>query len=290
MSTTWLSSSDLTNFFINKKILSAVIKPTSYNKNTDICCFSHIPKTAGTSLETVIAKNYKVSDTLHVNAPDLNEQPKVIRLKKHLPRFICGHHPLHGQLYQLIQKVPIFHFTQLRDPLDRVLSYYNYVKGKTDHPMHGYTKDGSIIHFLLKNPSPELCNGQSKRFSGYLHSGLATDDQLFTESRDALITCFSLVLTTCLFDESLLLLKKRLGLSDVFYQRENVSQKFIDKQSLDDATLNFILENNQADMQLFEWAKNQCQILIANELTAETIQRFRSDNQTWQQLINSQSE
>ncbi|MEZ5472834.1 MAG: hypothetical protein R3E90_13770 [Marinicella sp.] len=69
-----------------------------------------------------------------------------------------------------------------------------------------------------------------------------------------------------------------------------MSQKFIDKQSLDDATLNFILENNQADMQLFEWAKNQCQILIANELTTETIQRFRSDNQTWQQLINSQSE
>lgn len=287
MNTTWQSSNDLTNFFINKKILSQSVKNRNYCANTDICCFSHVPKTAGTSLESILAKNFKVSETLHINAPDLNKLPALVRVKKNAPKFICGHHPLHGQLYQLIRHASIYHISLLRDPIDRVLSYYNYVKGKADHPMHRFTNDDSLINFLIKNPTPELCNGQSKRFSGYLHSGSATDQTLFTEAKDALNTCFSFVFTTCLFDEGLLLLKQQLSLKDIYYQKSNVSKKYIDRNNLDDVSLNFISENNVADIQLFDWVRKQCQMIVNQDLTVQDISQFKINNRNWKKLIDS---
>ena len=72
MQNTWQSSDDLTNFFINKKSTKKSLISGAYDKKTDICCFSHVPKTAGTSLESVIAKNFQPSEVLHINAPDLN--------------------------------------------------------------------------------------------------------------------------------------------------------------------------------------------------------------------------
>jgi hypothetical protein len=283
----WFSSTDLTNFFNNKKLTIKSLISNTYIKNQTVSLFSHVPKTAGTSLENIIANNFSFADCLHVNAPDLNKLPQVIQLKNNLPQFISGHHPMHGLIYQLLSDLPLFHITMLRNPMDRVLSYYNYVKGKIDHPMHGFAAEHSLIQFLQQSPSPELYNGQSKRFSGYLHHGTASDQVLFSEAQDTLSHCFSLVLTTCLFDESLLLLQKRLGLSDIFYQRHNVSQKFLHEDELDDVTLNYIVEHNQADIQLFDWAKTACEALIKNELSSEEIATFKTNNQIWRGLIKS---
>ena len=77
-----------------------------------------------------------------------------------------------------------------------------------------------------------------------------------------------------------------MGLTDIYYQRHNVSQKFLHKSELDDATLNFILEHNQADMQLFEWAKGNCEALIKSELTSTEIEKFKSNNQIWRGLMS----
>ncbi len=285
MQNTWHASDDLTKFLINKSSLKESLISRDYQSSTDLCCFSHVPKTAGTSLESIVAKNFKISDVLHVNAPDLSRMPNVFKLKKKPPKFICGHHPIHSLLYQLIDQMPLFHFTQLRNPVDRVLSYYNYIKGRKEHPLHSHASDKSLEQFISSCPSPELSNGQARRFSGFLHTNITDDNSCFLAAQETLTECFSLVMTTCLFDESLLMLKTRLGLSDLYYSPANVSKKFTDKTSMNDATFNMIMENNQADIQLYKWAKDQFLKLIDKELSTTEINTFKSNNQKWRNLM-----
>ncbi len=283
----WFLKSDIENFDANKHILKNNLVSNTYATGPYTVCFSHVPKTGGTSLESILFKNYKAAAVLHVNAPDLVQQPKLLELKKNYPRLICGHHPMHGLLYQLLPEQATFHFTLLRDPIDRILSYFNYVMGKSDHPMHQKVKNKSLSEFLKASPTPELSNGQCKRFSGYLHHGQTSDDDLYNVAKNTLETCFSLVLTTCLFDEGLLLLKDRLHLTDIFYQRSNVSKPFIKRGELKEQEIALMTEMNPADTKLFSWARNRCQSLIDSELSTGQINSFKENNKQWADLINS---
>ncbi len=277
---------DQKHYNINKTILKNNLISKTYGKNT-VCFFSHVPKTGGTSFESILAKNFTVSEVLHVNAPDLNRFPKLLELKKNKPKFICGHHPMHGLLYQLLPDTPLFHFTMLRDPVDRVISYYNYIKGKMDHPLHNHTADQTLTEFLNSNASPELSNGQTKRFSGHLHQQTANEATMLAEAQDTLKNCFSLVLTTCLYDQGLLLLKNRLGLKDIFYQRKNVSHRFVHREQLTNHELDLITKMNQLDIELFYGIKESCQQLIKTDVAAHHLKEFKTNQLSWLKLVES---
>lgn len=281
----WFKQDDSENFTENCAFCNSYKTANHQIKACAPVIFSHVPKTGGTTLEAILAKNFKPSEILHINAPDLNQLPGLFNLKKNPAKLVCGHHPMHGLLYQLMIESPFFHFTQLRDPIDRVLSYFNYVTGRTNHPMHKHVHGRSLLEFLHANPSPELTNGQCKRFSGYLHQGHTDDQMLFDMAQKTLNECFSLVLTTDLFDEGLLLLKNRLNLQDIYYQRSNVSTKYISRHTLTKEEITTISAANEADTQLFKWAQATCQVLIANELSQHEIDTFKSNNQQWSDLV-----
>jgi len=284
----WGSLTDQQNTQNNVSTLQQQLVAESQNQDTQVV-FSHVPKTAGTSLENILAKNFRFADVLHINAPDLNQCPQLLELKRSPFKLICGHHPIHGQLYGLLPAIKTFHLTMLRNPVDRVLSYYNYIQGKADHPMHEHAVGISLEQFIENNPSPELHNGQVRRFSGYLHQAPIDETVMLEKAMDTLDKAFSLVLTTCHFDESLLLLQQRLGLKDIFYQRHNVSTPFLPRAELSTTQLECITAHNQADIQLFEFIKARCQQLIQAELSTSQIKQFQQRNRQWQTLLNQQS-
>ncbi len=246
--------------------------------------FSHVPKTGGTTLETILAKNYRLSDVLHLNAPEFKRYPEILQLKKNPPRFICGHHPLHSQLYRHLPVAPVFHLTLLREPVSRVLSYYNYLRNKTDHPLHPQTCDLGLADFVESGVSPELNNGQARRFSGYLHQSPPDDETLFETARDVLRDCFSLVGTTSRFDETLLLLHHFLGFSDIFYQRRNQSPPQKSMDNISDSDREVIEAYNQADGRLYRVVESQLNGLIGQYINAQQVADFcesNSQNHLW---------
>ncbi len=283
----WFLSSDTDNLKKNLKLIRSALSSDSYDKKKDTLVFSHVQKAAGTSFESVLAKNFLLSEVLHINAPDLNKLPTMLNLKKQPPKLICGHHPLHGILYQLLKSKSIYHITMLREPISRILSFYNYIKERADHPLHSHTKSDSLLAFMDSCPSPELTNGQAKRFSGHLHDQKPVpDSELFQIAQVNLSKYFSAVFTSCLFDESLLLLKKELKLKDIYYQKQNVSKKFITYDQLTDEDLQFIQSKNQADLKLYNWVKSKLSKIINEKIPQESIDLFKTKNSQWNQLIN----
>ena len=78
-----------------------------------------------------------------------------------------------------------------------------------------------------------------------------------------------------------------MGLKEIFYLHKNKSQKFVHKEELNDATYNLILENNMADIELFNWVKKKCEMTVKEELTDKSILEFKTNNQNWLELIES---
>ncbi|WP_154224014.1 sulfotransferase family 2 domain-containing protein [Marinicella rhabdoformis] len=247
----WFSRSDAENFALNVAFLKQYVKPLGSDHSLPLV-FSHVPKTAGTSFESYLASQYKMSESLHINAPDLNRLPEIINIKKNCPRLICGHHPMHGMLYQLIPAEPLYHITLLRDPIDRVLSYYNYVCGKTDHPMHTSAMSLGFEDFLSQAPSPELHNGQTRRFAGQLHHTDNNQIDLLETATNVLNDCFSAVFTTGALNAAITTLHNDLGFENKPLPKANQSLKRIQRSDLSTNQIASITEHNQADIALFK--------------------------------------
>lgn len=285
MQPNWFSSDDQTNFLNNVQQLKSLINKPANHTNQRLMVFSHVPKTGGTTLEHILAKNFRLSEVLHINAPDLNNCPEVLRLKKKPPKLICGHHPMHGLLYGLLPDQPLTHITMLRNPLDRVLSFYNYILGKQDHPLHARCQSLSLEAFLQQQPTPELSNGQTRRFSGTLHQQNPDDEGSLDIAKDVLNQCFTDVWVTEHFDQALLLLQHKYGFEDVFSQRSNVSVKRVSRHDLSAATVELILDMNQEDVHLHEWAKERCEAAFHERFSEEDLTDFHQRLSAWQTLV-----
>lgn len=283
----WSQRSDLDNWAHNQQWLSQFSTPLEKTNQDSQIVFSHIPKNAGTTLEYILAKNFKMSETLHINAPDLNKNPNQLTVKKNPPQLICGHHPIHGLLYQLLPDKPITHITMLRNPVDRVISYFNYLKTNKKHTYHNQVINQDFDTFLQNVNLPEITNGQCKRLSGNLHSQTAIkDDILYQTAKTILKNCFSIVLITEKFDLSILLLQKILNLSDVYYFRKNQSDKQLTKQQLSKQQVDRILQLNMADHRLYKTFASQFSKIHQQFCNSDSLQSYQNAQVKWRSLFN----
>ena len=216
--------------------------------------YSHIPKTGGTSFENYLAQLFLLQDILHVNAPDLNKMPEVMQLKKQIPRYMAGHHPMHGLLYQLLADEKLIHLTILRDPVSRVLSYYNYLSTRTSHVLHDEMAGLDIDVFLRKDNLVELHNGQARRLAGLLHSNaIISDGDLFKRAKYVVDHCFTLVGTTEKLEHLLSLIEKKCDVTFHRTPRKNHSDIRVARNQLNPEQISTINNNNRVDQKLYEY-------------------------------------
>jgi len=255
----WQNRSDSQNTEINLSWLKKhVVDFNHINLNASIWVFSHVPKTAGTSLESYLIQAFAFKDVLHVNAPDLNKLPQCVYLKNRFAKFISGHHPFHGLLYQLLPDENIVHISMMRDPVSRVVSYYNYLATRNYHALHSQIKDMGFDKFLAQNDMVEIHNGQAKRFAGLLHSSeIVSDSDLYFRAKQAIDKCYSLVGVTEFFKQFYQLLAKKCGIT--FHQLPviNRSETKVQLTDLSQYQLKTIKQNNKVDIQLYQYVKSK---------------------------------
>lgn len=266
----------------------------SLARPTPTVIFLHIPKAAGTTLHRILERHYPAS-TMFSIGPDAHAS---IREFKELPeaqrqaiRLFRGHMPygLHTYLPQAST-----YFTVLRDPVERVISYYHYILRTPTHYLYDIVVGQKMsLKALLESGLPIMMNDtQVRLISGVwadVGFGECTADILET-ARQNLRQSFSVVGLAEQFDATLLMLKQAYGWGPVFYVRENVGRGRDWQPTYDPTTLALIRQFNQLDDALYRDAQTlfSQQIQQQGASFQSKLALFRLSNRLYQ-LIRTHS-
>jgi len=220
--------------------------------NKKLIVFMHIPKTAGTTLRLLIEQNYKVWEIYREN----KEAPEKIKILPYI-KCIQGHQPF---AYHDINDRPHTYITMLRDPVQRVISEYYYIKAARPHDPYIHDKiwkeNLSLEDYVNSTDERFLLRTQNMqtRFS----SGSLTLDQIDLEkAKENLNKHFSVVGITEMFDLSIFAMKKHFGWKDISYENRVVNKERPRNIQYPQDLIDNINKINQLDKALYDWSKER---------------------------------
>lgn len=224
-------------------------------RDTRTLIFLHIPKTAGTTLRTIVNRQYPSHTILCGPGFELRELLRTLpEHRKRAIRVLQGHMPfgLHEYLAE-----PAQYITMLRDPIDRVISTYYFIMRRPRNRLYKEVvgNNMSLSDFVRSGVAPRASNQQTRAISGLRDSDITTRD-LDIAKRNVDVY-FSAVGFTEQFDESIVLFKRVLGWQDIQYIRRNVTTDRPCASELPHSTLRLIEKHNTFDMELCEFAKKK---------------------------------
>lgn len=239
------------------------------NQNPQSVLFLHLPKTAGTTLINIITRQYRpreiysfgiiVQDSIaQLEAMDAAERAKI--------RMLIGH--MGYGLHELLAP-PTTYFTILREPIDRVISFYHFVKRTGGHYLHGTVLQDNIgLDDFVKNKMTLMTdNFQVRLISGvwdkypYGECPRAALEQ----AKQILQNNFTVVGLTEEFDKTLILLRRAFGWRNVFYLRQNVTKNRPQQDSFSQETLDIVRASNQLDLELYAFVQKLFAEQIAHQ-------------------------
>lgn len=234
--------------------------------------FLHIPKTGGTTLSKHLYRHchtknneFAGNDYLHsgiyyfpsgfFKEPDSSPPPNAQKiLSSDDLRAVLGH--FRFGIHRHVTR-PWTYITLLRNPVDRIISLFCHLK---------LAPDITLKEFVLKAPYRELDNDQTRRISGLEPAlGRCTRNTL-AQAKDNLHKHFSVVGLTERFDESLILLQRRFRWDkELYFYLKNVNPNRPSRETYSKKTLEAIYDRNALDIQLYAFAQQRLEVLIARQ-------------------------
>ena len=209
------------------------------DKQQDKHCliFYHIEKTAGTTFNDILARQYGRKNRYHLHPPerrkeiaafkDMSEEERAqyTCLTGHMSHLLADHVPL-----------PVKYVTFLREPMKQVMSSYNYTKYNAGTKAHDRIKDlKSVDEYLDWQLGDRRDNIQTRYLANVTrfmeeHTGqvdFAKDgEELYKKALEKLKSMEHVYITEK-FDEALVMMKKDLNWAKrLYYHQKNTSQHF----------------------------------------------------------------
>jgi hypothetical protein len=248
--------------------------------------FLHLPKTAGSTLARIIERQYKASAILHLYPSSFGEELVAIpQNRMELVRIVMGH--LYFGAHAFLSQ-PCTYLTMLRDPVDRVISHYNYVRHQPSHYLYEEACRMSLRDYVEFCGRQEPNNDQTRLLAGGCNVpnfGQCSEEMLNIAKRN-LADHFAVVGLTEEFDRSLIIMKRAFKWRDPFYISENVGQVRARKEKIPRDTLRVVENHNALDIELYRYAKDvfQEQVRMQGDSLDHEIRRFRALNTFYGQL------
>lgn len=232
--------------------------------------FLHLPKTAGSTLSTVIRWQYRhvpPDQVLRVTERGVDEIDRLSAEQRARLRVVMGHFPygIHGHL-----PMPCRYITIARDPVRRVVSVYRYILSTRRHPLHAALASSSMSleEYVTSGVHREQVeNALTAQLAGREEGSGELTERDVEIAIDNLRRFFAVGLTER-FDETLILLKRELAWTMPFYFSRNISEAGPRLEDVPSDVIGHIRERNGFDLRVWE---------VAREMFASAVQAQRED-------------
>src|SRR5882672_5988314 len=236
-----------------------------------VVAFLHIPKTAGTTLNAILARQYAPDETHEIMMrgmswlrprPTLVPKPlisfsKIRRLKSSL-RHGRTVRMIHGHFDLSIKRVlpdDVRLFTFLRDPVERAISHYYHYRRQSGDPIHPLAMSSTLEEWVGDRGLVEMDNGQTRRLAGEMNLPCGRVTQALLErAKSNLARNFAVVGLTERFEESLILLQRAFGWVLHRFALRKVGGDRVRRDEVSGATLKVIRDCNRYDLDLYRFA------------------------------------
>ncbi len=221
--------------------------------------FLHIPKTGGSTL-------FRILEREHAGAPifrlygDVDERvrslTKMSTAELHTLRLVGGH--MGFGIHRFLPG-PSAYITLLRDPVDRIVSHYHYVKSHPQDAGNARAMEGvsSLEQYVRSSVFARIVNDGQTRLLGsdVLAAGEPADPVALERAKRAIGRPDVVVGLQDRFDESLLLMLRAFNWGYPAYRDENVSPDRPRVEELPSSTVDLIRERNSLDVELYDHAR-----------------------------------
>ena len=224
--------------------------------DSSLIAFVHIPKTAGSTLTTMMEVQYSPAQTYKIHYDGSRKQ--VRRLKEALSRRRDSLRIVRGHMdfaWNALMPPDTRFFTILRDPVERVISHYYQYRRKQDSPIHALAMRSSLLQWVRDCGIDEMDNGQTRRLAGAmpLPCGEISSETL-EKAKANLASRFVVVGLTERFDESQVLLHRAFGWPYRRYPKRRIGINRVQRTELSAEVLKGIENCNRFDLDLYRFA------------------------------------
>lgn len=187
--------------------------------------FLHIGKTAGTTLNSVLDREFPSAAIFTVDShEDASARAQLTRLRaQELARLrLVRGHLMYGVHEVLPQRA--LYFSLLRDPCERLISAYGHIRSVPSHRLHRQVVDGglSFEEFVTSGVTIETDNWQLRCLAGDADTRFGEcDERMLDRAIENVRRDFAFLGIAERFDESLIALSRMYGWRNISYVRLN---------------------------------------------------------------------
>jgi hypothetical protein len=247
--------------------------------------FLHLPKTAGSTLRRILERQYGSDAVLGLYESTFGDEVATLTPEQMgSTRVIAGHFyfGVHEHL-----SGPWSYLTFLREPVERVVSHYHFVRRQPEHYLHEAALAMSLPEYVRFCGEAEPNNDQTRLLAGAaMASADGTSAPAMLPAAKRNLDSHAAVGLTEAFDASLVLMRRVFGWGRPFYVRQNVREQRSGSQSVPADEREVIRTYNALDVELYRHACERFARDVAAQGNgyAREVRMFRSLNPLYGRL------